>query len=140
MSEGEQFREVRRWLRYAREDLQAAETLLAQRTVTPRHICWLAQQSAEKALKSILVFLLIDFPWIHDLDALRTLLPDDWQTKAEHPDLASLTEWATEARYPGDWADPTEADATAAVRQARGVWNSVRADFLRREFKIEESE
>ena len=56
-----------------------AETLLEQRVVVPRHICWLAQQSAEKALKAILVFLALDFPRRHDLDALRNLVPDDWQ-------------------------------------------------------------
>ena len=81
----------------------------------PRHICWLSQQSAGKAIKAILVFLAIEFPRRHDLDALRNLVPNDWQVKTEHADLAMLTEWAVEARYPGDWPDATAADARAAV-------------------------
>lgn len=77
-------------------------------------------------MKAVLVFLQIDFPLRHDLDALRNLIPIGWQVKEEHPDLADLTEWAVEARYPGDWPDATEADAArSAVQQARAVWESV---------------
>lgn len=137
MSETEQHVETRRWLRYAREDLEAAEALMAQRTFVPRHVCWLAQQAAEKALKAVLVFLEIDFPRRHDLDALRNLAPAGWQVKEEHPDLAELTEWAVEARYPGDWSDANEADARSAVEQARAVWESVYADFIRHGFRLE---
>lgn len=139
MNEAEHLVETQRWLRYAREDLEGAETLLERRVVVPRHICWLAQQSAEKALKAILVFLAIDFPRRHDLDALRNLVPNDWQVKTEQADLAALTEWAVEARYPGDWPDATEADARAAVEQARAVWESIHADCLRHDFTIEET-
>lgn len=53
MSANERLLEVRRWLRYAREDLTVAETLLNQDDLIPRHACWLAQQSAEKALKAV---------------------------------------------------------------------------------------
>ena len=131
MNAPEHLAETRRWLRYAREDLEGAETLLERRPVVPRHICWLAQQSVEKAMKAMLVFLARDFPRHHDLDTLRHLIPDDWQVKTTHADLASLTEWAVEARYPCDWPDATEADARAAVEQARVVWASIQADFLR---------
>ncbi len=58
--------EVRRWLCYAQEDLVLAETLIGQSGVAARHICWLAQQSVEKALKAALIFLRIDFPRRHD--------------------------------------------------------------------------
>jgi HEPN domain-containing protein len=134
MNADEHLTEVHIWLRYAREDLTAAESLLDVAGVAPRHICWLAQQAAEKAIKTILVFLQVDFPWHHDLDALRLLLPDDWQMKREHPDLAFLTEWAVETRYPGNWPEATRDDAQMAVQQAQAVWTSVRADFVARGF------
>jgi HEPN domain-containing protein len=121
MGDTEHLAETQRWLRYAREDLEAAEALVEQQTVVPRHICWLAQQAAEKALKAVLVFLGVEFPWRHDLDALRNLIPTDWEVKEKHPDLAELTQWAVEARYPGDWSDATEADARSAVAQAQSV-------------------
>jgi HEPN domain-containing protein len=112
--------------------------LLPQRAIAPRHACWLAQQAAEKALKAVLVFLQIDFPWRHDLDALRQLIPDGWHLKDELPDLASLTEWAVEARYPGDWPDATAADALAAVEQARTVWQAVCSDLARHNFAVDD--
>jgi HEPN domain-containing protein len=83
-------------------------------------VCWLAQQAAEKALKGALASQAIPFPFRHDLDALRNLLPDGWEVKRQHPDLAELTEWAVEARYPGDWPDATvEAARRAAVQAPR---------------------
>ena len=51
--------------------------MLESASIVPRHVCWLAQQAAEKAIKAVLVFLQIDFPRSHDLDALRNLAPDD---------------------------------------------------------------
>jgi len=134
MSEPERWAEAQRWLTYAREDLLAAETLLAQPAIAPRHVCWLAQQAAEKALKAVLVLLDIDFPKRHDLDALRNLVPAGWNLKAAVPDLAELTEWAVEARYPGDWGEATIADARVAVREARRVWDALRCDLAERGF------
>lgn len=131
MSSPETAREVRRWTRFAREDLEAAESLLATPAVVPRHVCWLAQQAAEKSLKAALVCQVIPFPFRHDLDALRNLLPDEWRVKGDHLDLAELTEWAVEARYPGDWPEATPEDARRATSQARAVLESVVADLTR---------
>lgn len=132
MSTPEQVAEAQRWLRYAREDLAAAERLLADPRSVPRHICWLAQQAAEKALKAALVLESVDFPWRHDLDALRNLLPAGWAVKAEQPDLAELTEWAVEARYPGDWPEATVEDAERAVATARAVYIAIAHDCAQR--------
>ena len=136
MSESERLAEVHRWLRYAREDLVAAEAVLVQEDVMPRHACWLAQQSAEKALKAIFVYLQIDFPRWHDLDALRNRIPEGWSLKADHPDLSALTEWAVEARYPGDWPEAVERDARVAVEQARAIWHSVCRDLSEHGFEV----
>lgn len=121
--------DTKRWLRFAREDLATAELLLAQPDATPRHICWLAQQATEKILKAVLIFLAIDFPRQHDLDALRQRIPWEWHVTKQFPDLAELTQWAVESRYPGDWAEATPCDARHAVMQARGVWASVTQDL-----------
>jgi HEPN domain-containing protein len=137
MSEAEHTAEVRRWLRYAQEDLIAAESLIVLQTIASRHVCWLAQQAVEKALKAVLVFLQIDFPRRHDL-ALRNLIPAGWPLKEEHPDLADLTEWAVEARYPGDWPDATEEDARSAMQQARAVGQSGCRDLASHGFTIME--
>ncbi|MFN8473666.1 MAG: HEPN domain-containing protein [Anaerolineae bacterium] len=68
MHEGDRQAEVLRWLRYAHEDLVAAVALVEHNLVAPRHICWLAQQAAEKTLKAVLVFVQVDFPRRHDLN------------------------------------------------------------------------
>ena len=128
-----------RWLRYAEEDLITAETLLGQPHVPPRQSCWHAQQSAEKALKAVLIFLEIDFPRTHDLNILRNLMPDGWQLKSVHPDLASLTEWAAEARYPSDMPEATNADASEAVEQARTIWTSVSTALTEHGYHIEKN-
>ena len=137
MNDVERLSEVLRWLRYAGEDLSTAESMLNYEDLVPRHACFLAQQSAEKAIKAILVFLQIDFPFRHDLDEFRDLVPDGWRMKSAHPDLSFLTEWAVEGRYPGDWPDAVEADAQQAVREARAVWQSVCADFRQHGIEVE---
>ncbi len=124
--------EAQRWLRYAHEDWLAAQSMVGNEAAYPRHACWLAQQAAEKALKAALILMEIEFPFSHDLDRLRDLLPNDWQAKVTHPDLADLTEWAVEARYPGDAPEAIESDARVAVQQARRVWESIASDLANR--------
>ena len=82
--------EAQRWLRFATEDLDAAQRMLADRSSAPRHVCWHAQQAAERALKAALVLEGIDFPFTHDLNALRNLLPASWTVRVEHVDMAEL--------------------------------------------------
>lgn len=129
MNKPESRAEAQRWMRFSGEDLAAAEAMLGTEAAMPRHACWLAQQAAEKALKACLVLTQTPFPHRHDLDALRNLLPEGWETKQHHPDLAELTEWSVEARYPGDRPDATVDEARRAVAQAGAVYGSVVADL-----------
>jgi HEPN domain-containing protein len=137
MSGPDLVREVQRWILFAREDLQTAQRLVEGGASAPRHACWLAQQAAEKALKAGLVMEQVPFPFRHDLDALRNLLPEGWETKRTCPDLAELTEWAVEARYPGDWPDATIGDARQAVEQALLAYESIVRDLVHRGFEID---
>ena len=106
--------------------------LMSGAPTAPRHTCWLSQQAAEKALKAALILEEVDFSFTHDLDALRNLLPDGWAVRDTHADLAELTEWAVETRYPGDWPEPNDADAYRAMSQARALYDSIVAEFQRR--------
>ena len=60
------------------------------------------------------------------------MLPGDWAVKQDFPDLAELTAWAIESRYPGDWPQPSNDDARAAVELARVVVESISNDLGRR--------
>lgn len=62
-----------RWMSYARQDLQAAKTLMNEDSGFTQQICFLSQQTAEKAIKAGLIFLQIEFPFVHNLDHLRDL-------------------------------------------------------------------
>jgi len=132
MTEAEQLEEARRWLRFATEDLEVAEAVAKDPELTPRAACLHAQQAGEKAIKAALVASGVNFPRIHNLNALRNLLPAGWSVKGEQPDLAELSEWAVEARYPADLPAATREDAQRAVRQAREIHESVVADLEKR--------
>ena len=124
--------EALRWLRFSEEDLNVAARLMSGTPTAPRHACWLSQQAAEKALKAALVLEEVDFAFTHDLDALRNLLSHDWTVRDTHADLAELTEWAVETRYPGDWPEPNDDDAMRAMSQARTLHDSIVAEFRER--------
>lgn len=119
--------EARRWLRFADEDLAAAETELASGRF--RIACSLAQQAAEKAIKTALVYEQVDFPKTHDLPTLRVRVPEGWTIKEVGADLELLSKWGVEGRYPGDWPEATEADAGKAIADARAVLEAVRIDL-----------
>ena len=65
-------------------------------------------------------------------------MPDNWHLKVEHSDLASLTEWAAEARYPSDMPEATNADASNAVEQARAIWTSVSTTLAEHGYHVEQ--
>jgi len=124
--------EARRWMNFAETDLRAAHTLLDSEEFFLRQICFFAQQCAEKSLKAILVFEEVNFPKNHDLDRLRDLIPDGWQVKETFPDLAELTIWAVESRYPGDAPDVVEHEARETLRLAESVFEAVKAELKER--------
>jgi len=117
------------WINHSGSDLRAAATLLKSEEFFPLQICFLSQQCAEKAVKAILIFEEVNFPKIHDLDRLRDLIPKGWKVKEQFPDLAELTIWAVESRYPGDMPDVTEQEARETFRLAGAVFDMVSAEL-----------
>lgn len=123
--------EAERWLGYAHSDFDAAQVLIGSPEHYPRQVCFLAQQAVEKALKAALVAQKIEFPFTHDLDRLRNLLPDGWGVKTAFPDLAEVTIWAVEARYPADMPEVLESDAKRAIATADEILQVIRDDITR---------
>lgn len=122
---------TREWLRYAREDLEGAENVVANlSTLAPRHACFFAQQSVEKMLKAVLISLQVEYPRLHNLDELRDLIPAGWNVKTDYPTLKPLAEWAIESRYFSELPDATPDDARNTTHQARAIYESVRADLM----------
>jgi len=121
--------EAKRWMQYAKSDLDAAYALLERGEFFPNQICFLAQQAGEKALKAILVFLEIPFPKTHDLDRIRELIPEGWEVKERFPQLYDLSIWAVESRYPGDSPDVVEHEARETLHLAESVFDAVKAEL-----------
>lgn len=121
-----------RWLRYSTEDLDSARALLASSPLVPRHVRWLAQQSAEKALNAAQVLEGVAFPFTNDLDALRNRPSESWQVNATHSDLEELNLRVAETSYPGDWPEVIEEDAARAERVGAALRDSVVAGLERR--------
>lgn len=128
MTDPDVLAEVDRWLRYARDDLRAAE-LLARQGDVPRAACFHAQQAVEKAIKGSLIFLQTGFRKTHDLELLAGLLPEDWQLSEDPARFSRLSGWAVGPRYPNDILEATKEDAEAAIEQARDVLQTTLEDL-----------
>lgn len=125
-------REVERWHRYATEDLQAAQWMIDQGEFFPRHPAFLAQQAAEKAIKSILVLLQIEFPFTHDLEELIEFVPETWRVTQIESNLKGLSEMGVEPRYPGDLPDISIPQAIGFVEDATRIVEAIETDLNQR--------
>jgi HEPN domain-containing protein len=115
------------WIQFADDDLAVAQSGLSNRTVQrPRHVCFGAQQAAEKAIKALLIARGISFPFKHDLSALVDLLAPGDRPSIDTSDREVLSGWAAATRYPGD-EEPDWPDAERAVQIAEVVIADVRA-------------
>lgn len=91
-------------------------------------VCFHAQQSAEKYLKTRLQEASIAFKKIHDLEILLKdvlKIEPNWITL--HQSCTFLTDYAVKYRYPGDSADKLE--AKDAVKNCRLIRKTIRQAF-----------
>lgn len=119
-------------MNYAEADLRAAYTLLDCGKPFPRQICFLGQQCAEKTIKAVFVFENVNFPRNYDIERLRDLAPGGWKLKEQFPDLAALTIWSVESRYPGNTPDITENEARETLKLAKSVFDVVSTELQER--------
>jgi len=107
----------REWLNRARSNLFQAQTRLAG--VYLEDLCFAAQQAAEKAIKALLIYLGIDYPYTHDIARLLSLIE---QTGQNVPDAVKatvvLSDYAVESRYPGLAEPITEGEYSEAITLA----------------------
>lgn len=112
----------REWIKKAGEDEQSANAISKHKDGAPSTVCFLCQQMAEKYLKALLVFHGINFPKVHDLLELATLLLDqEPEVEKLRDDLNNLNSYYIETRYPGSYPDFRWIDAKKAVEAASKV-------------------
>lgn len=109
-----------RWLINARADLALARATLPQGALY-EHLCFHAQQAAEKALKAVLINEKIDFPFTHSIQSLLDLLPDALCADANIHDAVDLTPYAVATRYPGEYEPVSEEEHREAIRIAQAI-------------------
>ncbi len=81
-----------------------------------------AQQAAEKAVKAVLIRRGVDFPYVHDLARLLTLLEEGGGTvPTAVREAGKLTPYALITRYPGVVRPVTEREYEEAVEIAGAV-------------------
>ncbi len=85
-------------------------------------LCFHAQQAAEKAIKALLIRQRIEFPYVHDLAALLTLLERGTGGIPEPVrQAARLTRFAILSRYPGTAPPVKEKEYRQALKVAGEV-------------------
>ena len=110
----------RAWMRRARSNLNYGKRRIPD--VELEDLCFQLQQAAEKAIKAVHIARNIEFPYIHDLEALVELLDDAGETIPDTVrEAGRLTKYATITRYPNLWGSVMETDYAAAVAIAEAV-------------------
>ena len=90
----------REWLNRAKSNLALAKNRIPDAYL--EDLCFEAQQSAEKAIKAVLIRRDVEFPYVHDLAQLLSLVDEGGDlVPAEIRKAAELTPFAVITRYPG---------------------------------------
>ena len=109
----------REWMNRAKSSLAIAKSRIPD--VYLEDLCFKAQQAAEKAIKAVMIKRGVDFPYVHDLARLLTLLKE---ADESIPDVVGqarkLSRFATVTRYPMDQA-VTEQHYLEALATAEAV-------------------
>ena len=118
-------RAVREWLVKAQNDLRTARLTFDADPPVFDTGCFHCQQTAEKALKSLLQWHGAAIPKVHSLGPLLDLCPPlPPAFAALRPDLLALSYYAVAARYPAA-REPDQKDAEQALGTADKLFQLV---------------
>jgi HEPN domain-containing protein len=111
-----------RWLKKATNDIVTAQQTLLLADGPTDTVGFHAQQAAEKALKAFLAFHGIQFPRSHDLLRIADLAAPHLSAILRHrEELAEMTNYAVQARYPEEWPEPSREDVIRSLRTAAEI-------------------
>ncbi len=110
------------WLRRARSNFARSKADRNIPDVLYEDLCFDAQQTAEKAVKAVLIHRGVPFPRTHDIIALLTLVQNSTlEVPGEIREAGALTGYAVQARYPGPAEEVTLEEYEHAVELAERV-------------------
>jgi HEPN domain-containing protein len=116
------------WIERAEVDWDNAQSLAEDDADSP-NVLWLIQQAVEKGIKAVLIREGINYPWSHDLQQLRELLPEDSALKNDPPSLKFLTQRALETRYPGEYDPITPANLAEGLALGSRFMELLKSSF-----------
>lgn len=121
---------ARKWLRRAESSLAKAKVGSLNDAIMLEDLCFDAQQSSEKALKSLLALNNLTIPKSHSIGFLIKSLEDNGlKIPDEIKESAILTEYAVETRYPGDYEPVGQDEFEKALELAELVLGYVKKMF-----------
>ena len=110
----------REWLNRARSNIALAGSRV--RNAYLEDLCFEAQQAAEKAVKAVLIRRSIEFPYVHDLARLMSLLEEAGVALPESVrEAEELTVYALIGRYPAPNRPVSPEEHARAVKLAHAV-------------------
>ena len=117
------------WMEFAEADFARAQTDVEG--AMPWNHCFDAQQTAEKALKAVMVARGVPAPRTHDIGELMGALRKGGVAVPASLNAADdLSDYAAQTRYPGPFL-VTQADRKRAVRAAAAVLEWAKAEIER---------
>ncbi|MBM4308689.1 MAG: HEPN domain-containing protein [Deltaproteobacteria bacterium] len=110
----------REWLNRAQSNLALAKT--EGSGIYLEDLCFHAQQAAEKAVKALLIKQAVEFPYVHDLAELLTLLEQKGVILPEKVKQGEkLTRFAVFTRYPGIASPVSREEYEEALNLAEAI-------------------
>jgi HEPN domain-containing protein len=120
--------EPREWLNRAESDLLLAKT--KKKGIYLEDLCFHAQQAVEKAIKALLIKKGVEFPYVHDIAELLTLLEKTGQKLPKTiREGEKLTRFAVFTRYPGIAQTISQKEYEEAIKVGEEVVRWVKAQF-----------
>jgi len=118
----------REWLNRARSDLLLSKT--KKEGIYLEDLCFHAQQAVEKAIKALLIKKGVEFPYVHDIAELLTLLEKTGQKLPKTiREGEKLTRFAVFTRYPGIAQTISQKEYEEAMKVAEEVLRWVKEQF-----------
>ncbi len=113
---------VREWLDKAASDWTTVEILTADERCPIETVCFHCQQYVEKLLKAFLTLHGTEAPRTHDLKRLIQLAAPRCPELSRLADrVDSLTGYAIQSRYPGDWESIDRAEMREIMLLAKEI-------------------
>ena len=117
---------VRDWLKRARSNLERARVGKIKDEILYEDLCFDCQQSAEKAIKALLISIDKEFPPTHSIARLLEIVSE---TKTEIPEeiqkAIDLTDYAVKTRHPGESEPVTKEEYEEALTIAETIYHWV---------------